>query len=523
MTAAAAAPPPVFGPRLAAGLAGVLLAAMMAGLGTRVGGLALADMRGALGWGADEGAWLQTVYLAGELVAMPFSCWLAITFSLRRFHLGVVAAFAALALIMPWVRDFFALLVLRAAQGLAGGLLIPVLMMAALRFLPPPIRLHGLALYALTATFAPNLGVWLYGQWGDVLADWRWTYWQSLLLAPPALLLAGWGLPQDPPQLGRLRQANWFGLVCAGIGLGMLAIGLDRGARLDWWRSDLIIAMLAGGGLLVAVFLLSEYFHPAPFLKPQLMGRRNLAIGFSAFVLLLTVMLSGSLLPAVHLERIWGYRSLQSAPIGLIVALPQLVLGSAVAWLLYRSWVDARHVFAGGLALIGTACLLGTRITVDWTWQYFLLMQGLHAFGQPMAVVAMLFLCTGVVSPPEGQYVAGTVNTIRAFGSLFGGAVLGHFLTLRERWHSDHLADAAGQNAVALEPSSLPGGLESLAGALQQQAWVLAAADGYRLLAALSFLLIIPVLCLQRLPAPGKPPPAASVAEPLAVTPKLED
>src|SRR3546814_11555865 len=51
------------------------------------------------------------------------------------------------------------------------GTMIPVLMMAALKFLPPHIRLHGLALYALTATFAPNLSIWLAGQWTDGLFD----------------------------------------------------------------------------------------------------------------------------------------------------------------------------------------------------------------------------------------------------------------------------------------------------------------------------------------------------------------
>src|SRR3546814_6176045 len=73
------------------------------------------------------------------------------------------------------------------------GTMIPVLMMAALKFLPPHIRLHGLALYALTATFAPNLSIWLAGQWTDGLFDWRWVYWQILPLAAIAALLIGWG------------------------------------------------------------------------------------------------------------------------------------------------------------------------------------------------------------------------------------------------------------------------------------------------------------------------------------------
>src|SRR3546814_10649731 len=86
--AAAAAPPK----RAISGLLGIFLAAMMAGLNNRVGALALADVRGALGFGLDDASWLNTVYTAGELIVMPFAAWFAITLSIRRFHLWMLAS-----------------------------------------------------------------------------------------------------------------------------------------------------------------------------------------------------------------------------------------------------------------------------------------------------------------------------------------------------------------------------------------------------------------------------------------------
>src|SRR3954471_18122243 len=73
-----------------AGLVGIFLAAIMAGLNNRVGALALADVRGALGFGLDDASWLSTAYTVGELIAMPFAAWFAITLSVRRFHLWMV-------------------------------------------------------------------------------------------------------------------------------------------------------------------------------------------------------------------------------------------------------------------------------------------------------------------------------------------------------------------------------------------------------------------------------------------------
>src|SRR3546814_15848466 len=108
----------------------------------------------------------------------------------------------------------------------------------------------------------------------------------------------------------------------------------------------------------------------------------NLALGFTLFICLLVVLTSSMMLPMTFLGPLQSYRPLQMAPIGLIVALPQLVLGSVVALFLYRKWVDARFVFAGGLLLIALACFSGAQLTSDWNRDQFVIAQTLQAFGQ---------------------------------------------------------------------------------------------------------------------------------------------
>jgi DHA2 family multidrug resistance protein len=493
--------------RAKAGLVGIFLAAMMAGLNNRVGALALADVRGALGFGLDDASWISTAYVAGELIAMPFAAWFAITLSVRRLHLWMVATCAVLAALLPLVRDVDLLVGLRFVQGISSGTLIPILMMAALKFLPPNIRLHGLALYAMTATFAPNLAIWLTGQWTDGVSDWRWVYWQIVPVAVIAGLLVHRGLPRDAIQRDRFRQANWAGMTIGVPALGLIAVALDQGVRLDWFHSPVITVALLAGLTLLFVYLLTEWYHPLPFLRLQMLGRRNLALGCTLFVALLTVLLSGSLLPAGHLGQIQNYRALQTAPIGLIVALPQLVLGSMVALLLYRKWVDARWVFASGLALISLACLSGAQLTADWNWKQFVLAQALQAFGQPLAVVSMLFLMTSVVQPAEGPFLSGTINALRAFGSMLGAAVIGQLLTVRARFHAEMLLDHAALVGNALPESPEPSQLMAMIG---QQSLVLSTADAYRLLGVLALLMIPLVLCLDHIPAPdtGASPPS---------------
>src|SRR5690606_15824928 len=107
--------------RALVGLIGILIPAMIAGLNNRVGAAALADVRGALGFGLDDASWLATTYSAGELIAMPFAAWFAITLSVRRFSLWMLGTCLVLALVLPFTRNLDLLLAMRFLQGVASG------------------------------------------------------------------------------------------------------------------------------------------------------------------------------------------------------------------------------------------------------------------------------------------------------------------------------------------------------------------------------------------------------------------
>ncbi|WP_115717812.1 MFS transporter [Gallaecimonas mangrovi] len=495
------APPPQtpFNFRLAMGLLGVLLAAMVAGLNEKVAGLTLPDISGALGFSHDGASWLDSFYAAGEMAAMPFSTWFAITFSLRRFHLLLQAVVLLIALILPGIHNLYLLCALRLLQGFFAGALIPLLMMAALRFLPAPIRLHGLALYAMTATLAPNIGIWLAAVCVDYFNDWRLVYWHIIPLGLIAMGLVGWGIPKLPLALPRIKQGNWLGMAIGIPGLMLLAIAFSQGVRLDWFNSPIVCAAMFSGGLLTALFLYGEWCHPTPFIKLQMVvERRNLWLGFTVFFLMLMGMSSAVVIPVQVLESLHDFRMPQLATLGLIVGLPQLVLGSVVAILLYQRWVDARKLFALGLALMALACWLNTSITSQWMVAQFFWAQVLQALGQPMAVVSLLFLATSMVQPMEGPYVSGIVNVLRAMGTTFAGGIIGQILKDRSDFHRHTLAGELGHW------QSTPVGHDAgqYSGLIGQQSAVMASADLYWLFTGLFVVLIPVVLCLKYIPAP---------------------
>ena len=118
-----------------------------------------------------------------------------------------------------------------------------MLMTVALRFLPANIKLYGLGGYALTATFAPSLGIPLAAFCTETLG-WRWTFWLVIPPAAVAAVMVWRGLPQDP-LAGALARVRLARLLLGAPALAMLVIGLLQGERLDWLNSPLIRMLLA--------------------------------------------------------------------------------------------------------------------------------------------------------------------------------------------------------------------------------------------------------------------------------------
>src|SRR3978361_2540645 len=186
------------------GLCGVLIAAITSEFNDQVTSVALIDVRGALGISHDAGTWIESLYVSAEIVGMAISPWLLVTFTLRRWTLLAITLCGASSALIPFSPNIEAIYALRLLQGLAGGLIIPLLMTTAFRILTPNIRLYGLAIYALTATFTPALAATMAALWTDIV-DWRFVFLQAIPLCSLAGVLVWYCLDQDQPRYERFR------------------------------------------------------------------------------------------------------------------------------------------------------------------------------------------------------------------------------------------------------------------------------------------------------------------------------
>ena len=93
------------------GIVGVLLGAIMSMLGTRVTTLGLADLRGGLHVGFDEGAWITTSFGVGQMLVGVCCPYLGSILGVRRVLLIGIVVFFTSSLLAPMSANLTAFLV----------------------------------------------------------------------------------------------------------------------------------------------------------------------------------------------------------------------------------------------------------------------------------------------------------------------------------------------------------------------------------------------------------------------------
>jgi len=221
-----------------------LIGAFMAVLNIQITNASLLDIQGGIGTGVDNGAWISTAYLIGEIIVIPLTDYLSHVFSFRLYLIANAALFLAFSVACAFAGNLAQMIALRAVQGVTGGVLIPMSFTFVLTKLPEAQRPAGLALFAITATFAPAIGPTIGGY---LTENFGWQYIFFVNLLPGGLMLAAlyWTLEREQMQLHLLKEGNWFGMATMAVGLGALQTVLEegnKGNKDDWFGSPFIFA-----------------------------------------------------------------------------------------------------------------------------------------------------------------------------------------------------------------------------------------------------------------------------------------
>jgi MFS transporter, DHA2 family, multidrug resistance protein len=418
------------------GIAGVLIGSVLATLGSRVTTFGLADLRGQLHAGFDEGAWITTSFGIGQMLAGVACPYLAAVFGVRRLLLLGIVSFFTASLLGPLSPNLPAFIAMQLVGGVGSGTFIPVAIMFIVRNLPPRLVLYGLAAYAMNSEFSQNVAASLEGWYADTWT-WHWVDWQYCILLAPMFGCVWFGVPREPINLPLLQNLDWPGLIYAGTGFSLLYAGLDQGNRLDWTSDGLISGLLISGAIVTTAFIIREFVGKSPFLNLHVLLGGQLLILMLLLAGFRFIILSTAYIIPTYLQTVQSFRELQVGSVLLWIALPQFAIMWPLAAIL--KYVDARWVLALGAALIAVACLMATEITSQWATDDFLPSQILQAIGQSFALTALVVLIVQSINPRDVLTIGALLQISRLFGGELGTAFMQTLVRVREQLHSNLL------------------------------------------------------------------------------------
>ena len=300
------------------GILGVVLGAGIVTLTGRMLTLGLADLKGSLGMGFDDGAWLGTAFNVSLMFIGPFTVYIGGLLGPRRVLLAAAVLFTLICAFLPLIHSYSLLVSALVLAGLASGTFYPLTLSFALRNIPLRFLPFTLALYATSVDGAVNIAPSLYGWYREHLS-FHWMFWNSALITPVMIACIYYGIPPAAPPKRTGPAPSFAGFLYASAGFAMLFAALDQGQRLDWWNSAIFNALFFGGAIFLLASLIRRLRMPNPLVDlPYLRQWNTLLLGvsltFFRFCLLATIILipqslsihgfeANQIAPAVFLDR----------------------------------------------------------------------------------------------------------------------------------------------------------------------------------------------------------------------------
>ena len=489
----------------------VMVGTIAAILSSTMTNVALPDMMGEFGLGQDQIQWVSTAFLAATTASMLAAAWGVAAFGVRRCFMLSLAVFCVGCLVGGYATDASELILARAIQGTAAGVIQPLSMVIIFLVFPPNRRGTAMGLYGLGVILAPALGP----TFGGVLIDnysWRYTFLACLPLSLFGMLPAPIFLPTErrstPPPF------DWLGFVLVATGIGAFLAGLSNGQRLGW-DSNFVVGGFVLSGICAVAFLLQEQRTAHPVMDLDLyLNPRFVAASAVAFMLGVGLFSSTYLVP-LFVQTVQGYTPTASglllAPAGVALGFIQ-PLGGRLS-----DRFPARVLIIIGIVFFGVSNWLMSDADTSTPFWRFAMWVAIGRIGMGLIMPALNSGALRVLDPRQVSHGAGAINFVRQLGGAVGVGLLSVYLERETTTYASEFnamqvggADAAqtlGRIAGALVRAGLPDNphlgartveaYRFLSRMIEAQASVMGFRESFLLVAAGFFVALVPAYFMR--------------------------
>ena len=393
-------PPPTetpLAPRERGALAVLLTASFTLAVDFSILNVSLPAIGADVGFALEDLQWVATSF---ALCAAGFTLLfgrVADLFGRRRLFLLGMVLLGVSSLAGGLATDPGVLLGARVAQGLATAVVTPAaLSLLTTAFPEGPRRARALGLNGALMAAGFTTGAVLGGVLTDLLS-WRWAFHVNVAVAVAVLAVAPFVLTESRP--ATRPRLDVPGAVTVTLGLLAIVYGVTVAGEHSWLEPTALLALLAGGALLV-VFRAVEKRVDQPLVPFAVLARRTVAWGNLAGLMAFVTETSLVFLLTLYLQEVLGYSAL-AAGLAFAVLGAGTVLGGLLAPRVIVA-VGSRTAVVGGMVVQGvaTGCLvlLGTSPA-----SIALLLVATFVGGVANLVAIVGFMVTVTTGVPDGE------------------------------------------------------------------------------------------------------------------------
>lgn len=427
--------------KMALYMAASVLFFLTQGLGMNLVTANIYGLQGSFSATTTEISWLTAAYMAPYASFAIALFKIRTQYGLRRFAEFSIICFVVASILNLLVTDLHSAIVIRVVSGMAAAPLSTIGFLYMLEAFPPAKKLSlGLSLALMNTLFAAPIARIISPELID-LGGWTALYTFELALALivlPVIYL----LPLTaPPRAQVIQRLDILSYLLLAVGFGCLAVVLALG-RLYWWFEApwLGVLLAVAIGALTLMFLI-ELPRENPMIDlGWLLSRPNLHM--AGVLLLFRFVSSEQSTTAANFYQQLGLLNDQTVHLYTVTLLASLAGGLFCSFLMMTRYVETAHVLA--LVLIASGAWLDSQSTSLTRPAEMYLSQAMVAAGAAMFLPPVMSKGFGAVLAKGMKYVVNFLVIFlftQSIGSLFASAMLGTFVTIREKFHSNTLVE----------------------------------------------------------------------------------
>ena len=302
------------------------------------------------GVSTEQGQWLTTGYMLALGVMVPCSGFMTARFQSRHLFLAANLVFLA-GLAGAFAPSFPALVAVRVVQGLAAGLLIPLMQIVAFRLFPPQQRGFAMGIVSVALATGPAFGPLVAGVCTDL---WNWRAVFVGVAALTAVSLATYPVIRklsDPTERPAFDMASlavlavgFCGIIAGAANISLFASDAAAGVA----RSGLPIAV---GVAALALFARRQFRLTTPLLNLEPFRDVRFVAGSLAGMTLFGVLINTEVFMSVYIQNDQGF----SPTVAALCLLPGALTSAALCPFTGR-YLDKNGPL--GLAVVGFAAVV---------------------------------------------------------------------------------------------------------------------------------------------------------------------